>query len=363
MRTLHDYLKEIGMKVTIEPPSPLSVSRIAQLTQKTNQFNLTTKRYQQEEIEKLSSDANCLMYTARVEDKFGDNGMTGLTIVIKEGKKWIIDTFLLSCRVIGRRVEETLIYTVLEEARRFNVEEIQGSFRATDRNGLCRDFYKKMGFHINKSFPCGSLRLGISQLKSQDITKKYDICLLSNYKKKDGIQKCAITKEISENNMLLDKYLKDYCQNNDKSIVIAIRSKSDEEINYYKSIFGNDVNLTTGQVKSYSSYKASSESKVTVAYQSTLLLEMLAIKNKVLHIDFTDNKNLFDYDSPIKYKFISFDDMQDKINAIHSMNIDDYIKMTKNQQEYVMNYNSNNPPHKVINNQINSIINTKNYVS
>ena len=225
------------------------------------------------------------------------------------------------------------------------------------------DFYKKMGFHINKSFPCGSLRLGISQLKSQDIAKKYDICLLSNYKKKDGIQKCAITKEISENNMLLDKHLKDYCQNNDKSIVIAIRSKSDEEINYYKSIFGNDINLTTGQVKSYSSYKASSESKVTVAYQSTLLLEMLAIKNKVLHIDFTDNKNLFDYDSPIKYKFISFDDMQDKINAIHSMNIDDYIKMTKNQQEYVMNYNSNNPPHKVINNQINSIINTKNYVS
>jgi len=85
-----------------------------------------------------------------VEDKFGDNGMTGLTIVIKEGKKWIIDTFLLSCRVIGRRVEETLIYTVLEEARRFNVEEIQGSYRATDRNGLCRDFYKKMGFQLNK---------------------------------------------------------------------------------------------------------------------------------------------------------------------------------------------------------------------
>jgi len=225
------------------------------------------------------------------------------------------------------------------------------------------DFHKKMGFHINKAFPCGSLRLGISQLKFKDISKKYDICLLSNYKSKYKIQKFKFRKEMSENNMLLDKYLKDYCQNNDKSIVIAIRSKSDEEINYYKSIFGNDVNLTTGQVQSYSSYKASGESKVTVAYQSTLLLEMLAIKNKVLHIDFTDNKNLFDYDPPIKYKFISYNDMQDKINAIYNMNIDDYIKMTKNQQEYVMNYNSDNPPHKVINNQINSIMNTKNYVS
>ena len=84
---------------------------------------------------------------------------------------------------------------------------------------------------------------------------------------------------------------------------------------------------------------------------------MLATKNKILHIDFTDNKNLFDYDSPIKYKFKTYDEMAHKINDIYMMNLDQYINITKNQQKYVMNYDSNNPPHEIIKNEINIILN------
>jgi surface carbohydrate biosynthesis protein len=225
------------------------------------------------------------------------------------------------------------------------------------------DFNKKMGFISNKSIPCGSLKLGISELRDVDIVKKYDICLLSNYKKINDKNKCMITREITENNMLLDKHIKDYCDSNNKSLIIALRSERHEEIEYYKSIYGNNINLSSGLVESYSSYDVSSESEVTVAYQSTLLLEMLAIKNKILHIDFTNNKSMFDYESPIKYCFTSFKDMELKINQIYSIKINDYIEITKDQQEYVMNYNPDNPPHEIINNHINSVLNMKSYVS
>ena len=225
------------------------------------------------------------------------------------------------------------------------------------------DFHKKMGFSIRKAFACGSLKLGISDLISREITNKYDICLLSNYKKKSSIKNCHITNEISENNLLLDKYIKDYCDKNKKSIIIALRSTKDAEKNYYKSIYGDDTNFTTGQIQSYSSYTASIQSEITVGYQTTLLLETLAIKNKVLHIDFTKNNIFFDYDSPIKHEFISFKEMEKELNTIYSMDINDYEISIKTQQKYVMNYNSNNPPHQIINAHINEIINTISHVS
>ena len=225
------------------------------------------------------------------------------------------------------------------------------------------DFHEKMGFSINKPFACGSLKLGISQLKLKKISKKYDICLLSNYKASSRTQNCDITKEISENNILLDKYIKEYCTKNKKSIIIALRSIEKDEKDYYKSIYGDSINFTTGLTESYSSYMASMESEVTVAYQTTLLLETLAIKNKVLHIDFTNNSIFFDYDSPIKHKFSSFIEMEKELNSIYSMDINDYIESTKSQQKYIMNYHSDNPPHEIINDQINRIINKVTYAS
>ena len=220
------------------------------------------------------------------------------------------------------------------------------------------DFNKRMGFKAKKSFPCGSLKLGISEIKVKNTEKKYDICLLSNYKQQRHIKNCPITKEIIDNNLLLDKHVSKYSKQNNKTLIIALRTNNDEEINYYKSIYGEHTIFSSGLVESYSSYRASRESQVTLAYQSTLLLEMLATKNKVLHIDFTDNKNLFDYDSPIKYKFKTYDEMVHKINDIYMMNLDQYINITKNQQKYVMNYDSNNPPHEIIKNEINIILNS-----
>lgn len=225
------------------------------------------------------------------------------------------------------------------------------------------DFHKKMGFSINKSFPCGSLRLGISQLKLKKVTKKYDICLVSNYKRTNNTNKCAITNEINENNILLDKYIKKYCAFNNKSIIIALRSNDHEEISYFKSIYGDEINMTSGKVQSYTSYKASNESEITIAYQSTLLLETLAVNNKVLHIDFTNNDIFFDYKAPIKYIFKSFNDMEKYLNKIHLMDSQEYNTMMKKQQRYVMNYDHNKPPHEIIYNQIKQVLDSTHYVN
>ena len=143
-----EYLKNLKMIVTIEKASSFNIPRISQMTQKTNQFNMTTRRYLEEDIKKFSENNNFLVASIRVEDKFGDNGITGAAIVEKEGDKWKIDTFLLSCRVIGRRVEETLLAYILKEAKKENVKLLVGEFFPTKKNAPAKDFYKGSGFKL-----------------------------------------------------------------------------------------------------------------------------------------------------------------------------------------------------------------------
>ena len=102
---LEDYLSQVGIRIRIKKADQFTIPRISQLILKTNQFNLTTRRYQEEDVRKFSEDINMLVGCAQVEDKFGDNGISGAFIVRKHNKcEWTIDTFLLSCRVMGRGV-------------------------------------------------------------------------------------------------------------------------------------------------------------------------------------------------------------------------------------------------------------------
>ena len=95
------YLERLKIEVTIEEVSPLTIPRLAQLTQKTNQYNLTTRRYTEEDIRIFSEQINCSVIAVSVKDKFGDNGLTGACIIKKNDDFWEIDSWLLSCRVIG----------------------------------------------------------------------------------------------------------------------------------------------------------------------------------------------------------------------------------------------------------------------
>lgn len=142
------YLKALNMIVTIEKPSSFNIPRISQLTQKTNQFNTTTKRYFEEDIKRFSNGGNYLISAVAVADKFGDNGLTGVAIVKKDKKIWEIDTFLLSCRVMGRNMEDVMLAHIVEEAKKEKVKTLVGVFVPTKKNMPAEDFFKKSGFSI-----------------------------------------------------------------------------------------------------------------------------------------------------------------------------------------------------------------------
>ena len=141
-----EFLKQMNIQVEIKKADSFSIPRISQLTLKTNQFNLTTKRYQENEISSLANNKDRIVECAKVSDKFGDNGITGVYIVEKNDNEWIIDSFLLSCRIIGRGVENVMINQLIERAKKEDVKRIKGKFISTHKNKPAENFYKEFGF-------------------------------------------------------------------------------------------------------------------------------------------------------------------------------------------------------------------------
>lgn len=149
---LQDFLKELNLKITIMGANEFTIPRISQLTLKTNQFNLTTKRYQESDIKKFSNDDKYLIGCAQVEDKFGDNGITGVFIVRKEIQEWFIDTFLLSCRVMGREVEKAILGYIINKAKENNIEKITAQFIPSEKNKPIENFLPNCGFQKNGDY-------------------------------------------------------------------------------------------------------------------------------------------------------------------------------------------------------------------
>jgi FkbH-like protein len=126
---------------------------LAQLTQKTNQFNLTTKRYAEGQIRELSGDPNTEVLCLKVRDKVADMGLVGLAIVRYGQNAADVDTFLMSCRVIGRGVEDALLAQVVENAKRRDVQNVVARYRPTPKNVQVKDFYQKRGFEVVEETP------------------------------------------------------------------------------------------------------------------------------------------------------------------------------------------------------------------
>ena len=151
---IDDYLNELNIKVKLHKNLDSTIQRISQLTQKTNQFNFTTKRYSEEQINEFIKDSFYNVYSLDVSDKFGNSGITALAIVYNENEKlWKIDTFLLSCRVMGRGIENALMFFIVEDAKKNNVEHLLGEYISTKKNIPAKDSLSVMGFSkiINKN--------------------------------------------------------------------------------------------------------------------------------------------------------------------------------------------------------------------
>ena len=140
------YLKSLEMQVIIREMDDFSFPRIVQLIQKTNQFNLTTRRYTEAEVRKFAADPKYKILQMTVKDKFGDYGIVAVAILKFNDSKLYIDTFLMSCRVLGRNVETALLSYITKLAEGENFFLIEGEILPTEKNEPCRDLYVKHGF-------------------------------------------------------------------------------------------------------------------------------------------------------------------------------------------------------------------------
>jgi FkbH-like protein len=145
---LETYLRYLQMRVTMVPADASTIPRIAQLTQKTNQFNMTTRRYDESDIARFVERADHRVYAIEASDTFGEYGIIGVALLATAADTWRIDTFLLSCRVIGRSIEDALVAHMVSEATRAGAAMLVGEFIQTKKNVPARDFYKRLGFAL-----------------------------------------------------------------------------------------------------------------------------------------------------------------------------------------------------------------------
>lgn len=143
------YLASLDMEIVFKPFDATGRSRIAQLINKSNQYNLTTRRYTEADVLEAESAASIFTLQVRLIDRFGDNGMISVIICKpSEPDTWTIDTWLMSCRVLGRRVEESVLCEILSQARAHGVTRLVGEFIPTDRNMMVQKHYQKLGFDL-----------------------------------------------------------------------------------------------------------------------------------------------------------------------------------------------------------------------
>ena len=141
-----EYLKSLCMTGLIKPFEPIYMARIAQLTNKSNQFNLTTRRYTQAELEQISQNDQYITLFGKLEDKFGDNGVVSVVIGCKKENTLHMDLWLMSCRVLKRDMEFAMMDTLVHTCKREGISQIKGYYYPTAKNKMVEDFYELQGF-------------------------------------------------------------------------------------------------------------------------------------------------------------------------------------------------------------------------
>jgi FkbH-like protein len=144
--SVEDYYRSLNMRMQARPVVPETVARASQLTQKTNQFNMTTRRYTEAEIAAFAAGGTHRAWTVQVVDRYGDNGIVGLVIVETGAEDWRIDTLLMSCRVIGRTVETAMLAWLAEQARAAGAMRLVGEFIPTKKNSPAAGTFAGHGF-------------------------------------------------------------------------------------------------------------------------------------------------------------------------------------------------------------------------
>jgi FkbH-like protein len=144
--SMDDFYRSLSQKMTIHSNYAGHISRIAQLTQRTNQFNMTTTRLIEADVARMIADPEYLILTADLSDRFGDSGTIAVVQIRKSDRVWTIDNFLMSCRVLGRTVEETLLNYIFERATAEGISAVEAGYIETKKNAPFAQFYPSHGF-------------------------------------------------------------------------------------------------------------------------------------------------------------------------------------------------------------------------
>jgi len=143
---LPSFYRELRMRMSLTLNDPTMVSRAAQLTQRTNQFNMNTVRCSEDDIRRFMADKRFRVVSLALADRFGDNGVVGLAVLCAEPREWTIQMLLMSCRILGRTVEDSFIKWIAAQARSAGAERLVGLFRLTAKNRPFAGFYAACGF-------------------------------------------------------------------------------------------------------------------------------------------------------------------------------------------------------------------------
>ncbi|MEM9297380.1 MAG: HAD-IIIC family phosphatase [Bacteroidota bacterium] len=168
---LEDYLASLDLQIIIDLNDHTKIERLAQLTQKTNQFNARTIRYSESDVGRMISQHDFDVFSITVNDKFGQYGITGLCIISYQGASAFIDTFLLSCRVLSRHIEFKMIYSLINYLKKRNIETLTAEYLPTLKNVQIATFFDKSGFKvIDKKNETIKYHINIEQFVPADIS-------------------------------------------------------------------------------------------------------------------------------------------------------------------------------------------------
>ena len=147
-QNLDGFYRSLDMKAMVAPFDVFHLPRIAQLIGKTNQFNLTTRRHGIPQLQAFVKDPNCVHFYFRLRDRFADHGLVSLMIALRCANVLEIDTWLMSCRVLGRTVEATMLQSLFERAQALSCTSVRGRYISTAKNAMAKDVFAKFGFKL-----------------------------------------------------------------------------------------------------------------------------------------------------------------------------------------------------------------------
>ena len=218
--------------------------------------------------------------------------------------------------------------------------------------GYDKDRYSRFGHVVDKCYPIGSLKLGIyGEYFKKNSKIEYDVSIISQFRE-NWLQNANNYPEVKSQILMHEFLLRCIKESKIKAALIMSRYADNSEIGFFKNIYNDNVDFIGNDRDNFTSYSVVDKSNVIVGFNSTLISEAFGMGKKVLRIDFTGSDDFNDYDPIILLKSPSYSVLKSRLNELLSEPYEDYKKRTKEYAAYIMNYDSDCPPHRFIREKI-----------